>query len=299
MCSIRCAGTVLAAGYRDRIAARGGEQTKAPDSRGMLSVVTGVAGGAFSGLTGVGGGAVMVPMLAGWLKLSQHRAHGTSLAVIMFVAIAGVAGYWRAGNIDWQLVLALTPGAIAGAYAGAKAMVKVPALQLRLLFGTFLLFVAFRQLVWHISAGTPQDGAVGLLIEAAFGFAGGVLAGVLGVGGGAIFVPAIVIFGLADVDGGGDPQKVAQGVSLVVIVFTGAMGTVTNLRQKAVDIEIAKWVIPPAVIAAFAAALAANAIDAEALKRMYGLTALALGAQAIFTSVRGLRTGRPMEIETI
>lgn len=241
----------------------------------------------------------MVPMLTGWLKLNQHRAHGTSLAIIMFVAISGVAGYWRAGNIDWRLVLALSPGAIAGAYAGARAMVKMPALQLRLLFGMFLLFVAFRQLVWHVSAGAPQGGAMGLLVEAGFGFAGGVLAGVLGVGGGAIFVPAVVIFGLADVPGGGDPQKMAQGVSLVVIVCTGAIGTATNLRQETIDIRIAKWVIPPAVAAAFIASLAANAIDAEALKRIYGLAALALGAQTIFTSVRGLRTGRPVELETI
>lgn len=265
----------------------------------MLPVLTGIAGGAFSGLTGVGGGAVMVPILTGWLKLGQHRAHGTSLAVITFVAISGVAGYWRAGNIDWRLVLALSPGAIAGVYAGAKAMVKVPAQQLRLLFGVFLLFVAFRQLVWHFSAGAGQDGAAGLVIEAAFGFAGGMLAGMLGVGGGAIFVPAIVIFGLADVPGGGDPQKVAQGVSLVVIVCTGAMGTVTNLRQRSVDIDVARWVIPSAMVAAFGASLVANAIDADALKRVYGITALGLGAQTIFTSIRGLRTGQPVERETL
>jgi uncharacterized membrane protein YfcA len=265
----------------------------------MLSVVTGVAGGAFSGLTGVGGGAVMVPMLTGWLKLSQHRAHGTSLAIIMFVAVSGVAGYWHAGNIDWGLVFALAPGAVVGVYVGAKAMVRVPALQLRLLFGAFLLFVAFRQLVWQVSAGTSHDGSSGLLIEVAFGFAGGMLAGVLGVGGGAIFVPAIVIFGLAHVAGGSEPQKVAQGVSLVVIVCTGAIGTLTNLRQEAVDIDVARWVIPPAAAAAFGASLVANAIDAEVLKRIYGLTALLLGAQTIYTSIRGLRTGRPVEIETI
>jgi uncharacterized protein len=241
----------------------------------------------------------MVPMLTGGLKLSQHRAHGTSLAIIMFVAMSGVAVYWHAGNIDWRLVLALSPGAIVGVYAGAKAMVKVPALQLRLLFGLFLLFVAFRQLVWHVSAGAPHGGATGLLIEAGFGFAGGALAGVLGVGGGAIFVPAIVIFGLARIPGGGDPQKVAQGVSLVVIVCTGAIGTVTNLRQETVDVGIAKWVIPPALGAAFAASLVANAIDAEVLKRIYGLTALVLGAQTMYMSVRGLRTGQPLEIETI
>ncbi|TAK61977.1 MAG: hypothetical protein EPO22_07900, partial [Dehalococcoidia bacterium] len=55
---------------------------EASGSREVRSVLTGVAGGAFSGLTGVGGGAVMVPLLTGPLRLSQHRAHGTSLAII-------------------------------------------------------------------------------------------------------------------------------------------------------------------------------------------------------------------------
>lgn len=252
-----------------------------------------MAGGAFSGLTGVGGGAVMVPLLTGQLGLTQHRAHGTSLAIIMFVAVSGVAGYWSAGNIDWRLVLALTPGAVFGVIAGARVMVKVPALQLRLIFGAFLFFVAFRQLVWHFSAGSPQNGVEGLLIEVAFGFAGGVLAGVLGVGGGAIFVPAIVIFGLAHTGAGEDPQKVAQGVSLVVIVATGAVGTMTNLRQETIDAGTVLWVMPAAVIAALAASILANRLDVEVLKTIFGLTALFLGCQTVYTTMRALRT-RPL-----
>jgi uncharacterized membrane protein YfcA len=241
----------------------------------------------------VGGGAIMVPMLTGLLKLGQHRAHGTSLAIIAFVAVAGLTAYWRAGNIDWRLALALTPGAIAGVLAGTWAMVRVPALQLRMLFGLFLFFVAFRQLVWDVSAGTPQEGAAGLLIEAVFGFAGGVLAGVLGVGGGAIFVPAIVIFGLAgETD---DPQKVAQGVSLVVIVFTAIAGTATNLRNDTVDVGMLRWVAPAAVVAALIAAVAANRVDDGVLRRIYGATALLLGLQTVYTSVRGLLAGRRAE----
>ncbi len=228
----------------------------------------------------------MVPLLTGQLKLSQHRAHGTSLAIILFIAISGVVGYWRAGNIDWRLVVTLAPGAIVGVYVGAKAMVRVPARQLRLLFGGFLFFVAFRQLVWHISAGTPHSGAAGLLIEAAFGFAGGALAGMLGVGGGAIFVPAIVIFGLAHVSSGEDPQKMAQGVSLVVIVCTGLFGTVTNLRQQMIDVRTVTWVLPAAVISAFAASLFANRLDADMLKRIYGIVALFLGCQIVYHTLR-------------
>lgn len=273
------------------IAATVARDVRRPGLRAVHSALTGVAGGTFSGLTGVGGGAIMVPLLTGQLRLSQHRAHGTSLAIIMFVALSGALGYWRAGNIDWRLVLALAPGAVLGVYAGARTMVRVPAPQLRLLFGAFLLFVAFRQLVWQVSAGAPREGATGLLVEAVFGFAGGALAGVLGVGGGAIFVPAIVIFGLARMSGGEDPQKVAQGVSLALIVCTGFVGTLTNWRQETIDIDTVKWVVPMAVLAAFSASLLANRLDPEVLKAIYGVVALAFGGQIIYTTVRALRRG--------
>ncbi len=260
-----------------------------PGPRAIQSVVTGIVGGGFSGLTGVGGGAVMVPLLTGQLRLGQHRAHGTSLAIILFVAMAGTLGYWRAGNIDWRLAAALTPGAVVGVYAGAKAMLRVPAPQLRLLFGLFLLTVAFRQLVWEFSAGGPRSGAEGLLVELVFGLAGGLLAGVLGVGGGAIFVPAIVIFGLAD-PAAGEGQQVAQGVSLVVIIATALAGTLTNLRQDAVDVATAAWIVPAAVVAGFAASLLANRLDADVLRRVYGVTALGLGAEAVWSSIRAIRS---------
>jgi hypothetical protein len=174
--------------------------------------------------------------------------------------------------------------------------VKVPAFQLRLLFAAFLFFVAFRQLVWDVSTESVQSGGTGLMIELAFGFAGGLLAGVLGVGGGAIFVPAIVIFGLADA-GSDDLQKVAQGVSLVVIIFTGVFGTVTNLGQDTIDLDVVKWVTPPAVATAFVASLFANTLDDDLLRRIYGLTALFLGLQIVYTSVRNgpPRTETPPE----
>jgi hypothetical protein len=118
-------------------------------------MVTGVAGGAFSGLGGAGGGAIMAPLLTGQPRLSQHRAHGTSLAVITFVAIAGALGYWRAGNVDLRVVAALVPGSVAGGYASASAMTRVPALQLRLLFGAFCS--EWRAASW---CGTSQPAVV-------------------------------------------------------------------------------------------------------------------------------------------
>jgi len=249
-------------------------------------VLIGVAAGAFSGLTGVGGGAIMVPLMTGRLGLSQHRAHGTSLAIIVFVAGAGAAGYAGAGNVDWRLAAALLPGALAGVYVGARAMIRVPAAHLRLLFGLFLLAVAFRQLAWDYSAGDPRGPVAGIVFELLFGFLGGALAGVLGVGGGAIFVPAIVIFGLSEA---AEPQKVAQGVSLVVIVATGLLGTYINARHGVIDAPSLRWIAVPAMAAAVLAALAANSVREAVLTVIYGLTALALGMESIWSSVRALR----------
>jgi uncharacterized membrane protein YfcA len=95
----------------------------------------------------VGGGAIMVPLLTGWLKLSQHRAHGTSLAIVIFVGTAGLLGYWLTKNIDWSLAGWLAIGGAIGAYAGARTMVRIPERQLRLLFGIFLLGAAIRMFI--------------------------------------------------------------------------------------------------------------------------------------------------------
>ncbi len=257
-----------------------------PQPQRVEAALIGALGGSFAGLTGVGGGAIMVPLLTGRLGLGQHRAHGTSLAVSMFVASIGLLPYWRAGNVDWRLALALIPGALVGVYAGARAMVKVPAMQLRLIFGAFLLFVAFRQIVWNVSAGVPTAGGEAVALGVATGFVGGGLAGLLGVGGGAIFIPAIVILGLS---GGDDLQKVAQGVSLAVIIATAALGTATNLRQDAVDTSAVAWIAPSAVAAAFVAALVANRLDADLLKRIYGGIALILGVETFYSVWRGMR----------
>ena len=108
------------------------------------SLVTGLIGGLFSGLTGVGGGAVMVPLLTGLLRLPQHLAHGTSLTIVIFIASAGLVGYWMTANVDWTTALGISVGSVVGAYLGARTMVRVPARALRMIFGLFLFAVAIR-----------------------------------------------------------------------------------------------------------------------------------------------------------
>lgn len=100
----------------------------------------------------------MVPLPAVLLRLPQHLAHGTSLAIVVFVATGGLAGYWLAGKVDWSLALWLTLGGVLGAYLGAIAMARPAQRSLQPIFGLFLL-CGGRSHVHHIDRGSPAGTA--------------------------------------------------------------------------------------------------------------------------------------------
>ncbi len=244
---------------------------------------TGGLGGLFSGLTGVGGGAIMVPLMTGVLKMRQHAAHGTSLVVIVFAATAGAVTYVAHDGIDWQLVALLLAGSVTGAYAGARLVQRLPPMRLRQCFGLFLLVVALRLILFHDVEPLVSASGIGQWAGAVcIGFAGGLSAGALGVGGGAIFVPGLVILL-------GTGQHQAQATSLNVIVVTAMVGAATHFRHGAVDIQAARWIVPSAVPAGLGGALLANALDAALLQTVFALVILGVGAQMLVTATRASR----------
>ena len=89
----------------------------------------------------------MVPLLTSLLRMPQHLAHGTSLVIVIFVATAGLAGYWRADNVEWNLAVWLAIGSGIGAYAGAVTMSRLAPRALRFTFGLFLVAVAVRMFI--------------------------------------------------------------------------------------------------------------------------------------------------------
>ena len=76
------------------------------------ALLIGAAAGLMSGLMGVGGGIVMIPLMTAFLGLTQHKAHGTSLAVIVFTAIAGALTYGFTGHTDLLIALELIAGSM-------------------------------------------------------------------------------------------------------------------------------------------------------------------------------------------
>lgn len=109
-------------------------------------VVIGLIGGFLSGFAGVGGGVVLIPLMVGLLAVSQHQAHGTSLAIIIPTAIVAVTQYFivPAGGVPppLDLALAYTVTAVIGAPIGARLITLVNPMALRQLFGLLLISLA-------------------------------------------------------------------------------------------------------------------------------------------------------------
>lgn len=265
----------------------------APSARPHAAVagVTGAAGGFLSGILGGGGGAIMVPLMTGPMRMRQHLAHGTSLVVIIVTAAVAAVAYTLHEPISGRFVLALLAGAVTGATLGARGAMKIPAMRLRQIFGLFLVTVSLRLLlVETINPLLTISGIAELSVAVLIGFAGGLASGALGVGGGAIFVPALVL-----VLGVG--QHEAQGISLWVIVGASLMGAFAHYRQGAVDTTVAKWVAPFALPGAIAGALAAGALSGRSLQMVFAVVLSGIGVQMLVTAQRRLRAERRVTAE--
>ena len=193
-------------------------------------MLVGVAGGLLSGLFGVGGGIVMVPLLALWLGLEQRRAIATSLLAIIPIAVAGMAGYALGSAVDWGAGLLLGIGGVAGGQIGVWLLPRVPVRLLQGIFTVILLYSAYR-LVFPSGAlvGAFEQNTSELWIPlVVVGLAAGILAGLLGVGGGIILVPGLVLLIGSDIN-------TARGTSLLVVVFTAITASITNVRNGRAD----------------------------------------------------------------
>jgi uncharacterized membrane protein YfcA len=116
----------------------------------------GIVGGIAAGMFGVGGGIVIIPALIYWMGFSQHKATGTSLAVLLPpIGLAATIEYYRHGNVDLRAAAILASLMFVGSWLGAYAANRIDGPILRLIFsificvmGIYLFYGACRRLGW-------------------------------------------------------------------------------------------------------------------------------------------------------
>ncbi len=245
-----------------------------------VGFASGVLGGTFGGLVGLGGGIIMIPLMT-WLgALSQHKAHGTSLVAVVCTGAIGAATYSVHGAVDWRVSLILAASATVTARWGALYAHSLPEKKLKKGFGLFFI-IASMLLVskgYFPSAGFEFGFWARAAIFLAVGAVTGFVSGMLGVGGGGVMVPLMVILG-------GMTQHIAQGTSLLAMVPGGAAGALTHYRLRNVDVQVAGGLIAGAMAGGFLGGTAANMLPELLLKFVFG-------AFGVWMGVKYLRAGK-------
>ena len=259
----------------------------APRPRNARFVLTclgvGLLAGLLSGLFGVGGGTVIVPLLVLILGFDQRLASGTSLAAIVPTATVGVISYAAHGSVAWIPALILALGAVVGAQIGTWLLPRMSLTVLRWAFVAFLgvVIVSLFLVIPSRDAELPLTvlTVTGLVV---LGVITGVLAGLLGVGGGIIVVPALMIlFGTSDL--------VAKGTSLLMMIPTAVSGTVGNIRRRNVDLVAAALVGGAACTTTALGAWIATLVNPLTGNILFAAFLAVIAVQMAMRAVRGRR----------
>lgn len=180
--------------------------------------------GLLLGLLGGGGSILTVPVFVYVAGIDAKLAIAASLPVVGLTSLVGAAGHWRAGNVNLRVAAMFGVIAMAAAYIGARLSVLVTGAVQMALLAVVMIGAAASMLRSRPAprCGDTASGDVGVaslplrvLVPAAAGV--GVLTGLVGVGGGFLVVPALVVLA-------GLPMKQSVGTSLVVITMNSAAG---------------------------------------------------------------------------
>ena len=251
--------------------------------RVVTLALIGLLAGFFSGMFGVGGGIILVPLMVGLLGFSQRLASGTSLAAILPTAVAGLIGYTLNGSVDWVAGACLAVGAVAGSLIGTWLLHIIPQRALRWAFIAFLVVVAVRMffLVPDRSAELEFSPFV-VLALVLVGLLVGILSGLLGIGGGVVVVPALMVFfGASDL--------IAKGSSLLMMIPTSITGTIANARRDNVDLRAAAVMGALAVPASFGGVAVAVIMPAQLGSILFALLLLYSISQLLFKALKERR----------
>ncbi len=253
----------------------------------MINLLIGLAAGFFGGLVGLGGGVIMIPLMVGILKMSQHKAHGTSLVALVFTGISGAFTYTLNGSVDLLASLLLASTAIFTARAGARYGNALPDWKLKRYFGGLLiltsLLLLMKPYLYHVDE--PATGWLKISVLLLTGILTGFLSGMMGVGGGTIMVPSMVLLT-------GFTQYAAQGSSLLAMVPVGIVGAFTHWRLGNVNTGILPGLIPGILLGTYLGGSLAHIMPEGALRVIFA-------AVLIWTGVKYLRTPKPLHEESI
>jgi uncharacterized protein len=253
----------------------------------FLGLILAIAMGVALGLLGGGGSILAVPILVYVLGFGAKEAIAASLAIVGLTSFFGTVQHWREGRVRLRVALVFGPIAAAGAYLGAHlAGFLSGALQLSLFAAAMLAAAFFMFRNGKSSEYGGKDHSEGstarLLLRFALPGAGvGILTGLVGVGGGFLVVPSLVLLG-------GISMEAAVGTSLLVIAMNSFAGFAGYLGEVEIPWGLVSLFAALAVAGSFAGALLVRFVPEGALKRWFAAFLVVIALFILYESWHGM-----------
>lgn len=246
----------------------------------LALLLTGIVVGFGCGLLGVGGCFIMIPVQYWVLTSMGYDPHisilvafGTNLAVVLPTALSGTYGHNKKGVVRWNAAIPMGLAGFFGAFIGAYIATLIPGDYLKIIFGAVILLSAVRML----TAKPPkvdENPVNNIIIFLLWGIPIGILSGIIGIGGGVVLIPIMVLalhFKMHE----------AVGTSTALMAFTALGGTiayiiygfsVAGLPEYSLGyLNLLQWVLlaVPGIIMAQAGVRVAHKLPAKQLKYVF------------------------------
>lgn len=209
----------------------------------LLLLSCGILAGLIGGYLGVGGGIIIVPFLTLAMGYGIKEAIPISMAAIVINSLASSSEYMKKGMVDLELMVVLTFAMVIGMIAGSTLLTVIPAAYVKFLLAVVLVYTAISLLQGKekSAATVAANKKSRLMLCALLAGLGGVLAGLVGIGGGVIVIPLMFLLI-------GIPLATARGTSSFIVGFSGAASLAVYFLNGLVNLTVAPAVILGTII---------------------------------------------------
>lgn len=234
----------------------------------ILGLILAALIGVSLGLLGGGGSILAVPILLYVVGMATKPAIAASLLVVGTTSLVGALRHWRAANVDFRAAIIFGLVSMVGSYTGGRLAANVSDAFQLVLFAVVMLGASvsmFRS--GHDESTTATSDRLPLVVLSAAVV--GLLTGIVGVGGGFLIVPALVLFS-------GLPMKRAVGTSLPVIAMNSASGFMAYAGKVAIDWRYTGLFTALAVVGVFIGSSMVRYVSQAVLKRTFAIFLIAV-----------------------
>ncbi|MBX2998075.1 MAG: sulfite exporter TauE/SafE family protein [Caldilineaceae bacterium] len=234
----------------------------------LINLLLGFGIGLSLGLLGGGGSILTVPALVYVVGQTPQAAVTASLMIVGANSMMGAFMHRSQGTLNWRVALIFGGSGMAAAYLAAGWSALLQPTTLMILFALLMLIVGLF-MVFRPQPSNEDGHGRGWLVTVASGLGVGILTGFLGVGGGFLIVPALVMLV-------GLPIRQAIGTSLVVIAMNSLAGFLGHLHDPAIDLQVVTVFVAAGLTGALTGARLARLVHPEYLRKAFALFVIAL-----------------------